>query len=135
MERMLHKMCKRLQVQLVKKRPCKVLRLTAVSQESVSIADRCFVGQVTCYAHEWSFGTLTSDWRPIPKSEGMTAASKTAVDTGSDTQFTKVSPYVRDIRKAWDVQVREIAQRREELGTIIPTAEHVVLSWRIGNRK
>lgn len=79
--------------------------------------------------------TLTSDWRPIPKSEGMTAACKTAVDTGSDTQFTKVSPYVRDIRKAWDVQVREIAQRREELGTIIPTAEHVVLSWRIGNRK
>lgn len=96
---------------------------------------QCFVGQVTCYAREWSFGTLTSDWRPIPKSEGMTAASKTAVDTGSDTQFTKVSPYVRDIRKAWDVQVREIAQRREELGTIIPTAEHVVLSWRIGNRK
>lgn len=64
----------------------------------------------------------------------MSTAFKPAVNTGSDTQLTKVTPYVGDIGKAWDVQVREIAQGREELGTI-PTAEHVVLSWRTGNRK
>ena len=64
----------------------------------------------------------------------MTTAFKTAVDTGSDTQLTKVTLYIGDIGKAWDVQVREIAQGREELG-LIPTAEHVVLSWRTGNRK
>ena len=45
----------------------------------------------------------------------MTAAFKTAVNTGSDTQLTKVTLYIGDIGKAWDVQVREIAQGREEL--------------------
>lgn len=63
----------------------------------------------------------------------MTAAFKAAVNTGSDTQLTKVTLYIGDIGKAWDVQVREIAQGREELG-LIPTAEHV-LSWTTGNRK
>ena len=64
----------------------------------------------------------------------MTAAFKTAVNTGSDTQLTKVTLNIGDIGKAWDVQVREIAQGREELGTI-PTAEHVMLNWRTRDRK
>ena len=64
----------------------------------------------------------------------MTAAFKTAVNTGSDTQLTKVTLYIGDVREAWDVQVREIAQGREELG-LVPTAEHVVLNWRARDRK
>lgn len=64
----------------------------------------------------------------------MTAAFKTAVNTGSETQLTKVTLYIGDIREAWDVQVREIAQGREELW-LIPTAEPVVLSWRGRDRK
>ena len=64
----------------------------------------------------------------------MTAAFKAAVNTGSETQLTKVALHIGDIGKAWDVQVREIAQGREELG-LIPTAEHVVLSWTTRDRK
>ena len=59
--------------------------------------------KITCSAraYAWSFHTLTSDrqpWRPRRvQSEGMTAALKTAVYTGSHAQLTKVSLYIRDI--------------------------------------